>query len=259
MPLQTTIDPKTGNTRSVRHLRLLLLSPSSVASETELQETVKSIQHFGSLTGGRDVGIVFSLTPSKHSGFKTAAKLNATNLPATDTPETSTEERLAGLRAYTLLQSHLATNPELSSIPLLPLSDLKDLPGMLKKYVADLTRRTPATARVIKVPTSFDLLHLCTAAPTPMPEQTAYMLSDIFINIPELAAACTSGVSSGPDSSSPSQRAAGKGVGVSASQVEREVDEEGTGEGKRMKLRELVGEQQSRDVVDFWREEWTVE
>jgi len=100
-----------------------------------------------------------------------------------------------------------------------------------------------------------------------MPQQTAYILSDLFPNFQELAEACTS-VSSAPNSSSPSARAAA-GVGVNLldglmawtqGSSDAEVGRGGDGaEAKLKRLRDLVGERECVDLVEFWREEWTVE
>ncbi|KAI7325010.1 hypothetical protein KC315_g8103 [Hortaea werneckii] len=89
----------------------------------------------------------------------------------------------------------------------------------------------------------------------------------------ELAAACT-GVSSAPQSSSPSARAAAR-ASIEASRqfpandllddpaiwtsqnVSSAVGDD-DGRRKLKQLRDLVGEKQCIEVVDFWKKEWLI-
>ncbi|KAK5120359.1 hypothetical protein LTR85_006298 [Meristemomyces frigidus] len=261
IPLSAVVDSRTGNALSTRHLRLLLLSRSAVA-ETKLDDTIKRIQHFASLTGGQDLAIVFLLAaPPAGSTFVSAKQL------AVDTSSaTASNDDTEGVYAYTRLQAVLVNHADIPNLPILPLADLEGLAALLKKHVANFTRaRTPQAQGTTAVATPFELLQVCTANP-PMSQQTAYVLSDLFANIKELAEACTS-VTSAPNSSSPSARAAAlAGLGGVSSQMDdpygpstQETGLSDGAQGKLKKLRDLVGEQQCMDVVDFWREEWTVD
>ncbi|KAF2771942.1 hypothetical protein EJ03DRAFT_349156 [Teratosphaeria nubilosa] len=246
LPFNPTVGAKTTKTR--RH-RFLLLSPSAVADDDRIEETLKRIHRFASLTGGQDLAIVFLL-----SAPKDARAVKEYSGADTD-----------GLCTYTKLQATLATRTDIPYLALLPLSTLSSLPALLERYLTALATRPHPAPPASQAVTNFSLLHLCTAAPGGrMPAQTAYLVSDIFPDCAALAGACTAGVTE--RESSPSQRVGeGRGVGVSASQIERdmEMDEDGEGSGKveerLVRLKALVGEQEYRDLVQFWGDEWTVD
>lgn len=260
IPLNANVDRKAGNTLPGRLLRLLLLSRNSV-SDSKLDATIYRIQHFAFLTGGQDLAIVFLLAASPSTSFVSAEQL------ATDSPHIADPDDTSGIYAYTKLQAELNNHPSIPYIPILPLAKLDGLSNLLKKHVEARTRTPPPPKSVA---TPFELLQLCTANP-PMPQQTAFVLSDLFSSVEGLAEACTS-VSSAPGSSSPSARVvAGDGVALS-SQVGHGTGGDllddlmvwtqstSTENGEKLKkLRDLVGEKQCVDVVDFWREEWVVE
>ena len=244
----TAVDASTGNTLPARQLRVLLLSPSTV-SETQIESTFERIQHFASLTGGEDLAIVFLLNPPPARNFVPAIQL------ATDSSDDAA--RMKGMLAYSKLQAEMMNHTEIPYIPILPLCTLEGLPQLLNKHATNLTR-TPPTQK--PAATSFELLKLCTANP-PMSEQTAYILSDLFVDLRDLAMTCLA-VTSAPNSSSPSARAAvssqANGVydlGLEMSTQESDI----TATGKLKRLRDLVGEQKFRDIVDFWKEEWIVD
>jgi len=95
-----------------------------------------------------------------------------------------------------------------------------------------------------------------------MPIESAFILSDVFLSIRDLAEECIS-TKSAPTSSSNSQDAADD-PGISASQIMREVEMNGTQDptvrwNRLNRLKELVGEQGCKDVIDFWKEEWLLE
>ncbi|KAI7369014.1 hypothetical protein KC336_g21052 [Hortaea werneckii] len=89
----------------------------------------------------------------------------------------------------------------------------------------------------------------------------------------ELAAACT-GISSAPQSSSPSARTAARASVAAGGQVQANdlLDGSATwtsrnassnfgdddGRRKLRQLRDLVGEKQCIEVIDFWKEEWLI-
>lgn len=228
---------------------MLLFSPSGTIDD-RLAETVERIRRFAALTGGQDLAIVFLLDPPKDTAFTSAKNLNGN----TGNPSPGQD----GVIAYSKLQAAMMDHGDIPHIHVLPLTTLDALPELLKKHVAALSqpkqRAKPPT-------TPFTLLQMCTANP-PMSQQTAFILSDLFPNLRELAVACAS-VSSAPISSSPSVRAAGF-----SSQV---IGTQDTGRGmstqysadravnKLKQLRDLVGDQEVMDIVDFWKEEYTVD
>ncbi|KAK0906781.1 hypothetical protein LTR91_015221 [Friedmanniomyces endolithicus] len=249
IPLGATDDPATGIATTTRHLRYLLLAPSSL-DQNHIGITLDRIRHFASLTGGQDLAIVFLLQPPPVITFTPAKQLlgNASNCSKSSSD---------GIYAYTSLQATLMDRSDVPYIPILPLATLSALPDLLKRHASNRAHSPPKA--ISKPPRSLDLLKLCTANP-PMPQQTAYILSDLFPNLRDLAVACTS-ISSAPGSSSPSARAAASllssqdtemlGLSTQASYA--------GGYGKLKRLRDFVGEQQCMDVVDFWREEWTAD
>ncbi|KAH9815679.1 hypothetical protein Tdes44962_MAKER00925 [Teratosphaeria destructans] len=254
LPFSPTIGTTTASTR---HHRFLLLSPSCVVNDAKLEETLERTHRFASLTGGQDLAIVFLLSPPKDTTFVSARAVN--NHASGDAYPT------AGLHASTKLQAILANRSDIPHLPILPLSTLSSLPGLLERYTAALVTHPHVAQPANQAVTGFSLLHLCTAAPGGrMPSQTAYIVSDIFPDFAALAGACTA--EDADRESSPSQRA-GKdsGVGVSASQIERDLetdedsDESGKVEERLRRLRALVDRQEVRDLIDFWGDEWTVD
>lgn len=241
------MDPRTGNTTVSRHLRLLLLSASDVA-DAKLADTILRLQHFVSLTGGQDLAIVFLLSRPAESSFVSSKALASST--------SNTNDGVDGVYAYAKLQAELANHDEILTIPILPLATLSDLANLLKKHAEALTRSSPRPAQRTA---SIDLLGQCTSNP-PMPQETVFYLSDIFPNLAELASACTT-VTSAPNSSSPSARAAAwqsqdsavydLGLGMST-----QSSESG---GRVRRLRDLVGREKMGEIVDFWAEEWTAD
>ncbi|OTA29373.1 hypothetical protein BTJ68_09877 [Hortaea werneckii EXF-2000] len=276
LPLQPFLDPRTGHALAARQLRFLLLSSSAVA-EAQLEATIERIQRFASLTGGKDLAIVFLLAsppppaqptaPIIANSFTTAKKLaQQTAQLSADTERGNVD----GVVAWTKLQAELTNRSDIPYIPILPLTALCQLPQLVQKHVAALN--TPSHPAPKQSVNTFDLLQQCTSNP-PMDRQTAYCLSDLFVNMEELAAACT-GISSAPQSSSPSARAAARASIEAGSYVQTDgllddplpwTSQNGTSaigdDGGRMKLkqmRDLVGEKQCIEVVDFWKEEWLI-
>lgn len=249
LPLGASIDQNTGNSITTRQLRLLLLSPSSVA-DAKLNDTVKRIRHFASLTGGQDLAIVFLLSTPKAPAFITAKQLGNGDANQSDNVE--------GVYAYTKLQAELLNHGDIPHVPVLPLANLEGLPSLLEQHASALTRPPSKQSAVAK---PFELLQLCTANP-PMSQQTAYILSDLFCSIRELAEACTS-AGSAPQSSSPSARAAGLSSQIingtyepSQSTSTQSCD---AASAKLKRLRDLIGDRECQDIVDFWAEEWTID
>ena len=249
LPIAANADPKRSSLTATRRLRVLLFSPSATTSE-KLQQTVERIRRFAALTGGQDLAIVFLLNPPKDTFFTSAKGLKE------DTADVLSGQD--GMIAYTKFQATLLDHGDIPHVPILPLTSLDTLPELLRKHVEALSQPPQKT----KPPTTpFALLQLCTANP-PMYQQTAFILSDLFPNLQELAKACTS-VSSAPNSSSPSVRAVGGSfqvIGAQGSGLEMSMQYSDDRAASNMKqLRDLVGEQEFADIVDFWSEEYTVD
>ena len=77
-----------------------------------------------------------------------------------------------------------------------------------------------------------------------MPQPTAFLLSDLFRDLRELAGTCTSLDMQATGSSLQDLQSA-TGGGIAGDKV--------------AELRNLLGEEQSAGVLDFWREEWIME
>ncbi|KAK4565493.1 hypothetical protein LTR86_004110 [Recurvomyces mirabilis] len=173
----------------------------------------------------------------------------------------------AGMLAYAKLQAVLVDHyGSIPYIPIIPVPTLANLPEQVKNYVVNFTRPRRITAQP-PLPSPFTLLQHCTTSP-PMPQQTAYYLSDLFVNLKDLASACSS-ITSAPSSSSPSARAAGANSMLSSqdrNQAEMydaygnmPTSSESTEHAKLKQLRDLLGEQQCRAIVDFWQEEYVMD
>ena len=256
----------------------MLLLSSSATAEAQLETTIERIQRFASLTGGKDLAIVFLLAcppplPAQATALTITNSFTTARQLAQQTAELSAaSERgnLDGVIAWTKLQAELTNRPNIAYIPILPLTALDKLPQLLQKHVAALN--SPSHPLPKQSAKTFDLLQHCTSTP-PMDQQTAYCLSDIFVNVAELAAACT-GVSSAPQSSSPSARAAARAsieanshfpandmLDDPATWTSQNVSSAPGDDNGRMKLkqlRDLVGQKQCTEVVDFWKEEWLI-
>ena len=148
---------------------------------------------------------------------------------------------------------------DIPHVPILPIANLDSLPSLLEKHASALL--LPAPPKLSAVAKPFERLQLCTANP-PMSQQTAYILSDLFSSIRELAEACTN-AGSAPQSSSPSARAAGLSSQIingtyepSQSTSTQSYD---AASAKLKRLRDLVGDGECQDIVDFWAEEWTID
>ncbi|KAK4890597.1 hypothetical protein LTR27_010759 [Elasticomyces elasticus] len=248
IPLGPNVDPTTGAAVATRCMRYLLLAPSSM-DKAKIDTTLDRIQHFASLTGGHDLAIIFLLQTPPSTSFAPARELMGI-------ASSSTSPATSGMYAYTSLQAILVDRSDIPYIPILPLANLEGLSNLLHRHSSSTARPLQIKAP-LKPPGPLDMLKLCTSNP-PMVQHTAYVLSDLFDNLHDLAETCTD-VSSPPASSSPSARAA---AGCTSSQdtemLDAHVPDVG-GYGKLKRLRDLIGEQQCAELIDFWRDEWTVE
>ncbi|KAI6835044.1 hypothetical protein KC367_g6968 [Hortaea werneckii] len=277
LPLQPLLGPITSHGLAARQLRLLLLSSSAVA-EAQLEATIERVQRFASLTGGNDLAIVFLLasTPpplAQATALITTSSFTTARRLAQQTAQLSADSErgnVDGVVAWTRLQAELTNRSDIPYIPTLPLTSLFQLAQLVRKHVAALNSPShPAPKQSVN---TFDLLQHCTSNPS-MDQQIAYCMSDLFVNMAELAVACT-GISSAPQSSSPSARAAARASIAAGSQVQANdlLDDPATwmshnalsdfgdddGRRKLKQLRDLVGEKQCMEVVDFWKEEWLI-
>ncbi|KAK3719115.1 hypothetical protein LTR37_004679 [Vermiconidia calcicola] len=247
IPYRSNDDPRSDSTSPARQLRVLLLSPSAV-SEPKLDATFKRIQHFASLTGGEDLAIVFLLAPPLVKSFVTAKRL----IPGHGEKDSNVE----GIHGYSKLQAETLNHSEIPYVPILPLCKPEGLADLLKKHIMSLTRPPPKQKAAA---TSFELLQLCTANP-PMSQQAAFILTDLFTDLRDLARVCSS-VGSAPSSSSPTARlAASQETGVPDLSLDMSTQGSDSSATNRLKrLRDLVGDQECQAVIDFWKEEWTVD
>ena len=239
-------DPRTGSTSSTRQLRALLLSRSAV-SNAKLSDTFQRIHHFASLTGGEDLIILFLLNPPTGSTFVSAKEL--TKESGGDVAEAE------AIAAYSKLQAELSNHSEIPYIPVQPILKLDDLPETIEKQVSPTKGKLQMRKPLAK---SIELLRICTVNP-PMAEQTAYFLSDIFVDLNDLASACLI-ISSVPSSSSPSARAAAfhsSRLSEFESMMNTEISDSSAA-AKLKRLRDLAGEQECQDIIDFWKDEWLI-
>ena len=241
------MDVRTGNSSSMRQLRAFLLSSSAI-SASKLVNTLQRLQHFASLTGGGDLLIVYLLNKPPASSFVSAKELTRDTNDDSAPPD--------AVAAYSKLQAEMINCTETSYIPIRPISKLDDLSDTIIKHVSVL-KTGPRKQETQSKP--FDLLKLCTANP-PMTEQTAYVLSDLFADLKNVSAACST-VTCAPRSSSPSATAAAfESSGVYGLSMDSRIsNSKRTAAGKLRNLRDLVGEQECQDVLDFWKEEWLVQ
>lgn len=218
-------------------------------SDANLLCTLDRIHHFAALKGGQDLAIIFLLNPPIASNFVTVKDLDANDSNrATDTN---------GVIAYARLQAALLPRQDIPPVPILPLAAVEGLPELLKKHVNTVSRKVqplaPATA-------PFDLLQLCTTEP-PMDRQTAYFVTDFKSSLRELATVCASSLDLGGCRSDHSL------LGKSQkSDLNRDGHEKLQGIGHDPSamndlrdLRDLVGDDRCREIVDFWSTEWVVE
>jgi hypothetical protein len=130
---------------------------------------------------------------------------------------------------------------DLPHIPIYPVAKLDDLPALLadlRKPAKNVNTRTSASSA-----TAFDLLQICTANP-PMALQTAHYLSDLFVDLADLAKACTSDACLNTDSEG----------GIADANLAGQ-----TGDDRMVQLRDLVGNEEFQNLVDFWIDEWIAE
>ncbi|KAK6433637.1 hypothetical protein LTR95_010180 [Oleoguttula sp. CCFEE 5521] len=218
---------KSSDNTSTRQLRVLLLSPVDTATKT-LPATLVRIERFTALTGGVDLAIVFLLSHSPNTSL-------------------STEATMTGLEGYAALQAALFAQPH---PPILPVATLNALPILLLRHAAALVR--PFCKPKLTATIHFELLRFCTAASADqgqaMDQHTVFRITDLFPSVPALARTLTGvhGIAAVSKSSSP-----GPTMPVSAA--------EGPESARLRELRDVVGEVEFANLVDFWAEEWVMD
>lgn len=159
----------------------------------------------------------------------------------------------------------------MSAVPVLPVATAEKLPEVLRRHAAALSSRTGVGVGVgaskADAMRRFALLRRCTTAP-PMDETSAYVVTDVFVDLREFAVACAMEAGRG---SGRWGAGSGGGVGTSdgvASQLLSSSSEEDGGNGgyaadrlasKVQRLRDLLGEEEARRIVEFWAREWALE
>lgn len=248
IPITHCVQPRTVNASVKRALRVMVLSSSSVR-EAKLEDTLQRMRHFASLTGGQDLAIVFLLNPPGDSTFMSAMDF----AKSSHTGDSNTD----GILAYSKLQAEIINHNEIPHVPILPLATIEGLTQVLAKHTTELSRPI-RTSKALTTP--FELLRLCTTC-SPMPQKTAFILSDLFINLKDFAAACSS-ASSSRNSCSRSTRVADLAFYHSSSfDLPGGTDVQGPSSDSLIRLkqlRDLIGDRAFRDVIDFWVEEWTL-
>ncbi|GIZ43753.1 hypothetical protein CKM354_000696900 [Cercospora kikuchii] len=249
VPITVETDPRTGISKPTRHLRFLLLSPSSVADD-KLEATLERIQHFSFLTT-EPITIIFLLNPTRNTSFQSARHLAENGAgPRAD--------GVGGTMAFTKLQAEMMNSILLPHIPILPLHRVDSLPTLLQSHAAKYLNHKPHPTR--STTTSRDLMQLCTLR-QPMQGFTTNVLSDTFDNLHDMAQAM-SRPPNAPASSSPTAIAA-FALDILSQPIER-WDENGTlrmssddpsPQGRLKTLKRLVGQAETEAMVDFWREE----
>lgn len=217
-------------------MRFLLLSPSCV-SKSIITNTITRIKHFAALTGGVNLAIVCLLHPPPHASFASSKKL--VEAPTGDT---------TGVFAYSTLQSTLFAEHEIPTIPILPLAKVKGLADVLSTFVAAL--EGPSLPLPTPKTMPFDLLQLCTVEP-PMDRQTAFLTTDVFPNLRELAAACVTTL--------PSQSFDSPGLNLHSLGPAQSSGNMRENEGRLDALHRLVGPEQAGYMMEFWTEEFVAE
>lgn len=243
--LAIPIDAGATATEAARQFRVLLLAPSWM-SASNLLNTLDRIHRFTSLTGGQDIAVVFLLNPPKISSFISVKDLSSTN--------NDLEAGTRGVFAYTQLEAALLQRDDIPHVPILPLASVEDLPKLLSKHIATLSRK-PQVAPAHT--SSFGMLQISTTEP-PMDQQTAYFATDCFDSLHEMAVACTQPEAELTSSSPLFRASGGPALQSDFGQSRRICQTSGAGEGSG-RLRDLVGEQKYRELIDFWLDEWIVE
>ncbi|KAL9532016.1 hypothetical protein SMMN14_04746 [Sphaerulina musiva] len=251
VPITWEVHPQAGHTRPTRHLRFLLLSPSALL-DVKLDTTIERIRHFSFLTT-EPIAIIFLLNPPRETSFRSAKHLG-------QTANELSSDRVDGVLGYVKLQAEMMNRSDLPHIPILPLNHLVGLEPLLSKHAALHTEHQPGRQHDAAA-TSRQLMQFCTLR-QPMQELTANVLSDTFDNLQDIAKTMVT-VPTAPHSSSPTAIAA-----FALNVLSQDCDENGTlrppsddatPQGKLRMLKAILGEVETAEMMEFWREEYQVD
>lgn len=216
-----------------------------------IEATLERIEHFTHLTN-EPIAIIFVLCPPPDISFQTAKQL-VNDSPLSDNPLPTR----VGILAYTKLQVELMDHA-FPNISVLPLAKLSCLPDLIKNHIAALTMPPPVKPQQSDI---YPLLSTCALNN----QQSAFILSDTFCSLKEIAEASLAEMDTAQDSSSPTAIAAfADGVlsqmaGDWAGDVTMSSDHASGNVFKLKMLQSLVGEQEKENLMEFWRQECSLD
>ena len=214
---------------------MLLLSPSRVVDH-KLAETLQRVQDLISLTHGRDIAIIFLLSPSRDTTFASAKLLTQTHAPF------DTQSGSEGVIAYAKLQAEVIDQIKTPCVPIFPVADLDGLPDLLHK----LASKTAASQLSAPVASPSELLPHCTTHP-PLRQEMASVLTNLFNDLKDLARASTNPACIQAEGNWP--------LGDAASELQT-IEDDAAAAAKSESLRHLIGENEWKGIMDFWTDEW---
>ncbi|KAK4965586.1 hypothetical protein LTR66_003677 [Elasticomyces elasticus] len=243
--VKSLADPVTGNTRTTRQLRFLLLSPSST-SDVELQNTLERVARFAALTGGQDIAIVFLLSHHAAASFVSARSLAHGIGGITDPCD--------GMHAYMKLQAELFTRDDIPNVSILPLAKPEGLPTLIKNHVKTLAK--PKFLHPRPVDCSKMLAH-CSSTP-PLGQFAVDVVSDYFPSLRHLATAAT--VPEIQQVNDPLTQDSYNLRNWTARSPEHTADGGSLDVCHSLALLlDLLSRKEVQDIADFWKEEWVAE
>ena len=203
---------------------MLLLAGDSLSAPDE-SGTIARVQRLSSLSGGVDVAIVFLLQSVAHQH---------------DTGQYS------GVAGLARLQAQLLSMADHSTIPVLTLANLVDLPKLLSTHMSALNGSGQARQ---SGPTALELLESCNAGSSLSPLAVS-ITSDLFSSLKDLALAAVAVWESVQNNSSPSRELS-------------LTDASAATEDKAMQMFDFLEQQVGGDVVtsmiEFWADDWVVD
>jgi len=229
VPLQRGSGLQTSGKKG-RCLRILLLAGSDVRDNT-IDETLRRIGHFTSLSGAVDVAIIFLLQdapPPLQSKLATV--------------QDSLDRDSLGVLGLAKLQSVLIAARDVPSAALLPTVNLEGIPKLVKDHARALGQPLQVPPPQTK---PIDLLAVSSVEPAMSPAALSWT-RDIFSSFKELGqVAFFAGTDNRLDirdnGSSP-----------------HNLQSSGSAPGERLQmLRDQIGSEVVDAMVEFWIEEWT--
>ncbi|MCJ1283652.1 hypothetical protein MMC26_002983 [Xylographa opegraphella] len=161
--LALAIPPRSGSNKTSRRLQVLVLTSASLDDKAKMS-TMTRIEHFSAL-GAESIAVAFVLSTRAHPSFET----------------------MDGHRAFLTLQLMILGQPNLSSIPILPITSSISLLSELNTYTESLHRYSYLTFPQYSARTNL-LPHTTLSAPShPMSEHDTNVLSDICHSLPDVS------------------------------------------------------------------------